>query len=663
MDGSPATNLGIRIHGRGLIEEDPSYAGHFSAETITNSDGLFDVKLAPYLAYQVTLQSDEWGFEESTLFAFLPDKPIGALNFKVRPATRIHGRLTVGSENQPIANAWVTVMQLGQIEVPIPNSEGSFQAQPQFMRGEKSDEQGYYQLFVGFGEFRIKGTNQTDDVVVSIGDETEKEINFHASRPDKGRLTGRVFVRDSNDTVPNARIDVDYSGGKGGSWAQDSVATDKGTFEFERELQPMYLYATNSDRSLAGIVELGPDNTSVEIPIQPTATAIGRLINQDSGQALMKSELQYSVRVYDGPHARSSFMMKFGGNVFTDENGRFEMPGLVIGQKYFVDLVTRGNQKPGDITWRTITEVIPDRAGELDLGDLKYSEPKPYVPPTLDEQIATHFGVKGTPIERLDAGCKRAKLSQQLVLVQFADPAAQATRDFIDIRLNDSEVARALDGYRTMAVSIAGDFHDPAKSLAEKLGIALPIDESQSLICVVDTNGAVVANLRSEDFLVDGKVNRERILDFLAEHSIKPFDAQELLNETLKRAKDENKRVFIQETATWCGPCWTLSQYLDKTRAVWEKDYIWLKMDHRWTGANELMQKIRNGAEGGIPWIAILDSDGKLLATSNDESGENVGFPTSQLAKSHFRKMINDTRIRLTEVEVDQFISASDKRP
>jgi thiol-disulfide isomerase/thioredoxin len=305
-----------------------------------------------------------------------------------------------------------------------------------------------------------------------------------------------------------------------------------------------------------------------------------------------------------------------------------------------------------------MTEVVPDHAGSIDLGELAYSEPKPYVPPTLDEQIATHFGVKGTPLERLGLACNRAKLNEQLVLVQFADPAAQPTRDFMDVRFRDTEVARALDGFRTIAVSIAGELREPAILLTDNLGVTLPTDESQSMFCIVDIHGALIASKSSEEFFADGKVNRESILDFLAEHSIKPFDAQALLNETLARAKAENKRVFLQETATWCGPCWSLSQYLDRTRDVWEKDYIWLKMDHRWTGAIDVMQKIRNGAEGGIPWIAILDSDGKVLATSNDDDGENIGFPSSQLNKSHFRKMINDTKIRLSETEMAQLMTA-----
>lgn len=36
------------------------------------------------------------------------------------------------------------------------------------------------------------------------------------------------------------------------------------------------------------------------------------------------------------------------------------------------------------------------------------------------------------------------------------------------------------------------------------------------------------------------------------------------------------------------------------------------------------MKPIRNGADGGIPWIAIRDSEGRVLGTSNGgEGGQN----------------------------------------
>jgi len=98
---------------------------------------------------------------------------------------------------------------------------------------------------------------------------------------------------------------------------------------------------------------------------------------------------------------------------------------------------------------------------------------------------------------------------------------------------------------------------------------------------------------------------------------------------------------------------------LDANR-VWEKDYIWLKIDHRYTGYKELMKPIRDGAEGGIPWFAILDASGQKLATSNDlKTGENIGFPSEEGAQVHFASMLNTTRQRMTEQEVESLIKST----
>ena len=133
-------------------------------------------------------------------------------------------------------------------------------------------------------------------------------------------------------------------------------------------------------------------------------------------------------------------------------------------------------------------------------------------------------------------------------------------------------------------------------------------------------------------------------------------DASTVLKDALRQAGKEEKRLIVQETATWCGPCHLLTRFLNANRE-WEKDYILVKMDHRLEGARELMEEIRDGAEGGIPWLAILDAKGEKLITSNDsESGDNIGYPSSESGQEHFFKMLNETRKRMTEEEVKAFI-------
>ena len=81
-------------------------------------------------------------------------------------------------------------------------------------------------------------------------------------------------------------------------------------------------------------------------------------------------------------------------------------------------------------------------------------------------------------------------------------------------------------------------------------------------------------------------------------------------------------------------------------------------MDHRFTGARELMKELRDGAKGGIPWFVIVDSRGKKLASSNHfKSGENIGFPSSFKGRAHLRKMLIDTRLSMSDEEIDAFVA------
>ncbi len=106
-------------------------------------------------------------------------------------------------------------------------------------------------------------------------------------------------------------------------------------------------------------------------------------------------------------------------------------------------------------------------------------------------------------------------------------------------------------------------------------------------------------------------------------------------------------------------PCWALSHCLDKHRDIWEKDYVWVKLDHRWTGAFEIAKRLRGDAKGGIPWTAILDESGKVLITSNDKLGANIGFPGDDAASiNHFTAMLRATAQRLTEAEITRLADA-----
>ncbi len=60
-----------------------------------------------------------------------------------------------------------------------------------------------------------------------------------------------------------------------------------------------------------------------------------------------------------------------------------------------------------------------------------------------------------------------------------------------------------------------------------------------------------------------------------------------------------------------------------------------------------------NPARDGIPWFAITDADGKVLATSDGPLG-NIGMPDTTEELRQLRETLSQVSQRLTPAELDQ---------
>jgi hypothetical protein len=60
-------------------------------------------------------------------------------------------------------------------------------------------------------------------------------------------------------------------------------------------------------------------------------------------------------------------------------------------------------------------------------------------------------------------------------------------------------------------------------------------------------------------------------------------------------------------------------------------------------GGDEVMQELQKDRQGGMPWMTILDGDGKELVTSNDPDGKNIGCPGLPHEVEHFVNMIKQS--------------------
>ena len=90
--------------------------------------------------------------------------------------------------------------------------------------------------------------------------------------------------------------------------------------------------------------------------------------------------------------------------------------------------------------------------------------------------------------------------------------------------------------------------------------------------------------------------------------------------EAVARAKRKNKRVLIQWGANWCGWCHLLHGTFNENpevarKLLYEYDVVLVDIG-KWDKNLELAEKY--GADfknNGVPYLTILDADGKVLDT------------------------------------------------
>ncbi|MES2792980.1 MAG: M56 family metallopeptidase [Planctomycetota bacterium] len=648
--GAPVAGANVTAVGAGYAVD------HGREMAVTDKDGAYELLVPPDQIYLVIASAKGLASAPQTGFAVFKGKPVEGKDFVLRAATRIHGKLVDQETQQPIADRDVVVYQYGQDlhsmkDVVLPNPENSRNyVRPSTNYQTQSDAQGQFELFVGDGNFDIRPPQQETVETFQIAGESERQFVVKTKLGKPVELIGTVRDESTNLPLAGTTLFGVSRSDSGRNW--QATTTQNGEFRVMQFPAATYVYAVSADKKLAAIVEVKEKQLSAALNLQPVGTARGRLLIAGTNEPWSGQAVLFRVKV---PNENSQLWSnRFGGSVTTAADGTFELTGLVPGRRYDLememDYLGGGSiselgsvlVQPGEAT--DIGDVSPPPSAKLD------------VLPTLKERIAGAFNIKGTPLERYTKSKDLISLVNQHLLIVFGNPEDSRIHSLMQIRFEYAGFATLSDEFLFMAIPTAANVRPEADKLAASLQESLEGDRSEFLLVVLNSKGEKVGTVTADQLLVDGRLSREKLFERLRKYYPQQPDARQLLDKALAEAKQQNKRVLVQETATWCGPCHRLSRFLMANR-VWEKDYIWIKMDHRYMGVRELMAGLRGHAEGGIPWCTILDSNGEKLATSNDlQSKEIIGYPSSPAEQAHFEHMLKSTRLRLTDDEILSFI-------
>ncbi|MFV2070025.1 MAG: carboxypeptidase-like regulatory domain-containing protein, partial [Pirellulales bacterium] len=253
-DGRPAPSIKVNVAGSGYKTDG------FREDATTDGRGDFHLRVAPDLLYMLVVQDDRWAAAAIDGLVVRPGVPVEGLEFELRRSARVHGRVTVGPDEKPVAGQQVALRQKGRdlhnLEgAKLPNPDGSNRwVQPSVYRRAITDEEGRYQFSVGPGKFTLSGPSQLKAERFEVVDQSELVFNFAAPRPEKGPFAGQVVTGDPPRPVAEAIIEGKYRAFVGRDLRLR--ADTQGRFAGERLLHITVLRAMSHDGRLAGIVQI-----------------------------------------------------------------------------------------------------------------------------------------------------------------------------------------------------------------------------------------------------------------------------------------------------------------------------------------------------------------------------------------------------------------------
>ena len=360
-DGSPAPGIRVRATGTGIGNSSPDHGG---GEARAAADGSYEIVANAGEGYAVSVDDNDRAAPSRLDVSVRRGQPAVGVDFHLTRGTIIRGTVTVGPGGQAAPERAILFNQVGE-QGPVERWENgemhSIEIRRQFTA--ETDAQGRYSTRVGPGTYTIYGPPRTGGETIVVKDEPELVRDYRMPRPEKGPISGRVVEGVTGRAVAGAKVEIVSVS----SSINISVAADAdGRFRTDRELDPLVVHAQNPDGSLGAIVDVGAEDPEVVIPIFPTATATGLLLDEQ-GKPAANQPLYWGRRVYFDAERRSSRDC-FAPKVVTDASGKFTLPSLVVGQPYVISV---HREEKGYYLEAGVAR--PKAPGPVDLGTLRVS--------------------------------------------------------------------------------------------------------------------------------------------------------------------------------------------------------------------------------------------------------------------------------------------------
>jgi hypothetical protein len=270
-------------------------------------------------------------------------------------------------------------MPEGTLTKPV-GYKGELNRWPFDLRGVQTNARGQFETFVGDGDYELVLPDGQGKQVFAIDGETEKQFDLVVGAKKPIDIFGMAVSNIDGAPIAGGKIhgvSRDLQDGK--SW--DATTDISGHFKFQRDPEPGLMRVTSSDGKLGTIVSLDDVPTGLQLRLQPTGSASGRLVSSTDKKPLTNIKLEYGVRVVDQNQAKSIFAL--GGTATSDADGRFTLEGLVPGWQYecIAHYTVNGHRQVTSLAKTSVEAAQAVDLGELDIAidrarDVPVDQPK-----------------------------------------------------------------------------------------------------------------------------------------------------------------------------------------------------------------------------------------------------------------------------------------------
>jgi hypothetical protein len=272
--------------------------------------------------------------------------------------------------------------------------------------------------------------------------------------------------------------------------------------------------------------------------------------------------------------------------------------------------------------------------------------------PTLEERIAAYFGPRNDLAKTFEQAQKFDGPQALRVMLIVGDPKSYAARGYVSFLNDRSEPVKPyelLSDFEQLTVS--AEDKPAMEVLQTKYGLKAEQLTPLSLVAL-DGNGGVLASMKlPNERIVNGDKLSVALREFTTAHALPRPDSKAILAAACDQARREGKCVLLEESGAYCGWCRVLSRFFDRHADIFDAHFVPVRMDRsRFANGEEVMKQYR-ATEGGIPWCAILDADGKKLADWDTPDG-NMGYPTLPKEFDHLERILKQAAPEITKEQL-----------